>query len=138
MPVLNENDAVATEEIRFGDNDSLSAKVAKAINADLLVILTDVDGLYDCDPKVHPDAQLISHLLRVTARDLKAVAGSKNSSAGTGGIFSKLKAAQEAQIAKIPTFLTRGDRPRCLNLIAQGSPIGTYIGKLPRKRVGTA
>ncbi len=128
VPVLNENDAVSTEEIRFGDNDSLSAKVAKAINADLLVILTDVDGLYDRDPKTHQDAQLRPHLARVTAAELKAVAGSKKSGAGTGGIFSKLKAAQEAQSARIPTFLTRGDRVGCLRQIAAGKLHGTWIG----------
>lgn len=128
MPVLNENDAVATDEIKFGDNDTLSAKVARVVQADRLIILSDVEGLYDSDPKKSVKARLIPHLPRVTPDILKRALKSRRSRLGTGGIYSKLKAAQEAAKDEIETWLVRGDRPGALLEIARNHSIGTRIG----------
>ncbi len=128
VPILNENDAVSTEEIRFGDNDSLSAKVAIATHADRLVILTDVEGLYDSDPNINPNAKLISKVSKIDISILN-LAGKKSSSMrGTGGMYSKVLAAQEALKKGIASQLVRGDRMQVLLEIAKGSKIGTYFG----------
>lgn len=135
VPILNENDAVATEEIKFGDNDSLSAKIARVVNADRLIILTDVDGLYDQDPTRYPDAKLISRLKTVTPGLLKKLESSsrapigKKGNRGTGGMFSKIRAASEAAHAGAKAWLVRGDRPSVLLDVARGHAIGTVIGK---------
>lgn len=126
-PILNENDAVATEEIKFGDNDSLSAKVAHAIGAKRLVILTDVEGLYDEDPRKNPSAQLIRSLPKVSAQLLDRASTWGNSKSGTGGMYSKLKASQEAGKRGIETWLVKGDSPSVLWQVAQGNPVGTCI-----------
>jgi glutamate 5-kinase len=127
MPILNENDAVATEEIKFGDNDSLSAKVANVVDADRLLILTDVNGLYDSDPRKNPRASLVERVRQISASQLKQVAQSPGSSRGTGGMYSKLKAAQEASKNGIETWLVKGDRPHVLIEVAENDPIGTII-----------
>lgn len=126
-PVLNENDAVATEEIKFGDNDSLSAKVAKVLGADRLLILTDVKGLYDSDPRANQRAKLIRRLDLVSDRTLKQVAASPGSSRGTGGMFSKLKAAREASRSGIETWLVKGDDPNVLVQVAANAAVGTMV-----------
>jgi len=126
-PILNENDAVATEEIRFGDNDSLSAKVAKYTFADRLIILTDVEGLYDSDPKKNPRARLISELHGVSMKLLAQTPLATGTTRGTGGMHSKLRAAQEATQNKIDTWLVKGDRPSVLVEIAKNLPVGTRI-----------
>ncbi len=129
LPVLNENDAVATAEIKFGDNDSLSARVALCCGAEQLVILTDVEGLFDCDPKTHPQqAQRIEHLPRVTEALLASMPPGAGSQQGTGGMRSKLLAAQLAATAGIPTWLLKGDTPQGLLQIAQKQRVGTFIG----------
>lgn len=125
-PILNENDAVATQEIKFGDNDSLSAKVACATGADRLVILTDVDGFYSADPRRNPKATLLHLLNGVTKKEL-ALAGSGGSSRGTGGMFSKLSAAQEASKKGIETWLVKGDLPQVLTRIAVNEQVGTQV-----------
>jgi glutamate 5-kinase len=127
-PILNENDAVANEEIKFGDNDSLSAKVAKCIGADRLVILTDVDGLYDADPRNNPQAQLIRRLPEVNTHLLAKTTPSSGTTRGTGGMYSKLKAASEASSDGIETWLVKGDIPSILIHVAQNHPVGTQIG----------
>jgi glutamate 5-kinase len=124
-PILNENDATATEEIRFGDNDSLSAKVAKVMRADRLVILTDVEGLFDSDPKSNPNARLIHTLDRVSSTLLSSTEKRAGSSRGTGGMYSKLKAAQEATQSSIETWLVKGDVPNILPRVARNERIGT-------------
>jgi glutamate 5-kinase len=126
-PILNENDAVATEEIKFGDNDSLSAKVARVIGADRLLILTDVDGLYDSDPRKNTRAKLLHSLSAVNDRILKQVEAAPGTSRGTGGMYSKLKAAKEASSNKIETWLVRGDRPRVLLDVEEGKDVGTRV-----------
>ncbi|MBN8537703.1 MAG: glutamate 5-kinase [Deltaproteobacteria bacterium] len=131
IPILNENDAVATEEIQFGDNDSLASQVAIMMKAKLLVILTDVDGLFDEDPKKNQKAKLIPYLPKVTSKDLNLVKGkttSQLSQRGTGGMHSKLLAAQKAGLSKIITHLVRGDLPHNLTEIANGKTVGTQIG----------
>jgi glutamate 5-kinase len=132
VPVLNENDAVATAEIKFGDNDSLSSQIARMLKAERLVLLTDVDGLYDKDPKRHSDAKLIANLDRVTESDIK-LADHKTrrkpqKSRGTGGMYSKLLAAKLASEARIITHLVKGDRPNVLLDLAGDVSIGTQIG----------
>jgi len=131
IPIINENDAVATDEIRFGDNDSLSSLIAVMMGAERLILLTDVAGLYDRDPKKFPQARLISHLPHISARELKAIDQNSKSKVGTGGMYSKLLAAQRAQKNKIITHLVRGDIPQNLLTIAQGLPLGTQIGGNP-------
>jgi glutamate 5-kinase len=128
-PILNENDAVATEEIKFGDNDSLSAKVAKTLKADRLIILTDVEGLYDSDPREFPGAQLVRNLNGVDHGLLTRAATWGRSKRGTGGMYSKLKAAHEANQSGVDAYLAKGDTPQVLVRLAQGESVGTRIGK---------
>lgn len=133
IPIINENDAVATEEIQFGDNDLLSAKVASLMGAERLVIFTHVDGLYDRNPKTHKNAKLISHLPKVTKAALGRVDREAVSDLGRGGMFSKVRAAHHAQIHGIPTWILRGDVMDGLIKIARGEPLGTCVG-LDRRR----
>jgi glutamate 5-kinase len=127
IPILNENDAVATEEIRFGDNDSLASQVAVMMKAERLILMTDVDGLFVKDPKRFPDAPLVRHRKRVTAIEIK-MAGKSKSTQGTGGMYSKLLAADRASRAGVTCHFMRGDWPRGLLQIASGQSIGTQIG----------
>jgi glutamate 5-kinase len=126
-PILNENDAVATQEIRFGDNDRLSAKVAIALGAERLVILTDVEGLYDSDPRKNPGARLIGVLEGVGQTQLSRVGAASGSSRGTGGMLSKLKAGQEASKKGIETWLVKGDITQVLFKIQEDAAVGTRI-----------
>lgn len=128
IPILNENDAVATDEIRFGDNDSLAAKVAIMMKADRLILMTDVDGLFKTDPNRDPKAELIPYRKSITAADLKLAPSSSKSRVGTGGMFSKLTASRKASASGIVTHLVRGDWPNNLLEIAVGKNVGTQIG----------
>lgn len=107
IPVVNENDTVAVEEMKFGDNDHLSALVATLLGADLLVILSDVEGVYDRDPRVYKEARLIS-LIKDVRGAREKIAGASRSVFGTGGIATKIGAAEEAAAAGIPTIITSG------------------------------
>lgn len=127
VPVLNENDSVATEEIKFGDNDSLSARVAAHTGADRLVILTDVAGLYSADPTKNPEAALIPVLPRIKDSDLQKPGLRGGSSRGTGGMYSKLLAARMATKKGVDCTLVKGDSPSVLLQLAKGVEIGTYI-----------
>lgn len=145
-PILNENDAVATQEIRFGDNDSLSARVARAVGANRLVILTDVEGLFDSDPRKNPEARLVSDLKSVTMGLVRKLATEANASGkrarpgreisrGTGGMLSKIIAAKIASDSGVQTHLVKGDETNVLLEIALGHRLGTTIhGKARRKR----
>ncbi len=128
LPIINENDTVSTEEIEFGDNDTLSAMVAVLTKADGLVLLTDIDGLHTADPRTNPDAVRID---RVTAIDdeLLALAGGAGSSRGTGGMLTKLHAAQIAMEANIPAIVMDGSRPSRLYDVIEGVPCGTLFEK---------
>jgi glutamate 5-kinase len=128
VPILNENDAIATEEIQFGDNDSLSAKIAVMMKAERLILLTDVDGLYDSNPKKNKNAKLIPYRSEIKRRDLATTDREAGSDRGTGGMFSKLLAAQRASKENIITHLVRGDVPQNLLSLAEGRKVGTQIG----------
>ncbi|HEX6865640.1 MAG TPA: glutamate 5-kinase [Caulobacteraceae bacterium] len=123
LPVVNENDTVVTEEIRYGDNDRLAARVAQMIGADLLVLLSDVDGLYSADPRANPDATHIDRVERLTP-EIEAAAGGANSGAGvgTGGMATKLAAAKIAAGAGCATVITLGRRPEPLKAVEDGEP----------------
>jgi len=127
IPIVNENDTVAVEEMKFGDNDHLSALVATLLEADLLVILSDVEGVYDKDPRAHGDAQLIS--LISEARGIsRAIGGASTSAVGTGGIVTKLGAAEEAAAAGIPTVIASGLQSGVLEKVFDSKEqIGTLI-----------
>jgi len=127
IPIVNENDTVAVEEMKFGDNDHLSALVATLLEADLLVILSDVNGVYDKDPRGHGDAQLLP--LITEARGLRqAIGGASVSPAGTGGITTKLGAAEEAAAAGIPTIIASGIQSDVLGSVFDTKiQIGTLI-----------
>ena len=122
-PVINENDTVATEEIRYGDNDRLAARVAQMIGADLLVLLSDVDGLYTADPRRDPAARRLEVIGTLTS-EIEAMAGGANAAAGvgTGGMATKLMAARIAQHAGCATLIALGARPSPLKAIEDGAP----------------
>ena len=128
LPIINENDAVATDEIgvenTIGENDSLSAIVAAAIGADLLVLLSDIDGLYDKDPRRHPDARLIPTVERVDDK-LFTLAEDSSTGLGTGGMITKLRAAAIATEAGCEMVIANGSKPEVLYDIAAGRPAGT-------------
>lgn len=124
LPIINENDTVSTEEIVIGDNDTLSATVAASIRADLLVILSDIDGLYDSDPRKNPDARLISVVPELTD-DIRALAGGEGSSLGTGGMVTKLRAAAIATGAGCEMMIANGQNPPILYDITAGKAVGT-------------
>lgn len=125
-PIVNENDTVVVEEIRFGDNDNLSALVASLVEADLLVILSDVDGFYDCDPGTNPGAQLIPVVERVTP-EIEAMGGGSRGALGTGGMGTKLKAAKRAALSGIGTLIVNGRTPHILSQVFAGDEVGTYV-----------
>lgn len=122
VPVVNENDTVVTEEIRYGDNDRLGARVAQLIGADVLVLLSDIDGLYTADPRSNPDARRLDRITRLTP-EIEAMAGGANSGAGvgTGGMATKLAAARIAQAAGCATVITLGRRPQPLAALEAGA-----------------
>ena len=124
IPVINENDTVATEEIVIGDNDTLAAIVAKSVRADRLILLSDIDGLYTADPHKDPEATLISHIFSIT-EDIRALGGGSASSQGTGGMATKLHAAQICMEAGCDMVITNGCRPDDLYDILEGKTVGT-------------
>jgi glutamate 5-kinase len=126
IPIVNENDTVSVEEIKIGDNDTLAAQSAILWSADLLVLFSDIDGLFNKNPKEFPDAELVEEVRDI---DLvrKSVSIGAVSSFGTGGIATKLSAAQRAASYGIPTILAHGGRPRCLEALAAGTQKGTVF-----------
>lgn len=126
VPIINENDSVAVDEIVYGDNDSLSAIVARLINADALIILTDIDGLYDDNPSENEDARLISQVDEIT-EELISVAGGHGSKFSTGGMVTKLHAAQIAMDAGIDTIVMNGAAPESIYKALDGKQIGTFF-----------
>ena len=130
IPVVNENDTVAVDELVgdcFGDNDTLSATVAALVHADLLVLLTDIDGLYTADPRTHPGAKRIPYVPRVTD-EIRALAGGAGSARGTGGMQTKLRAAEISAASGIPCCVASGEDPRVLYGLFEGEPAGTFFG----------
>ncbi|MDN5874511.1 MAG: glutamate 5-kinase [Sinobacteraceae bacterium] len=126
VPIVNENDTVATDEIRLGDNDTLGALTCNLLEADVLVILTDQQGLYDADPRIHPDAKLISEGESGDAR-LAAMAGEGKGELGRGGMRTKIKAAQWAARSGAATLIVHGGTPDVLPRLAAGETLGTLL-----------
>ena len=125
LPIVNENDSVSVEELLHGDNDCLSATVAQLIGADLLILLTDTDGLFDANPAENEDARLIGRVAEIN-NDVYAVAGGAGSK-GTGGFTTKIRAAEIATGAGIPVIIMNGERPTAIYKVLDGQPIGTYF-----------
>ena len=128
IPIINENDAIAVEEIKVGDNDTLSAFVATLVDADLLIILSDIDGLYDSNPKENPNAKLLP-LITTLNEEIKAMAGDSNSKFGTGGMATKIKAAEIALNSGVNMVIAQGEKPENLIKIVRGEDIGTLFVK---------
>lgn len=125
-PVINENDTVATEEIRFGDNDTLAALVANLVEAELLIILTDQKGLFTVDPSINPEAELISQI-NVNDSRLDAMAGESRSGLGRGGMFTKVRAARLASRSGAATVIAAGIVDDVINKVMNGVEIGTHF-----------
>ena len=126
IPIINENDTVAVDEIKFGDNDNLSALVTNLADADLLMILTDIDGFFDADPRSTPDARLIPLVKKIT-REVELAAGGTGSSVGTGGMATKVAAAKRAGQYGVPTFMLNGQRPELIAQALAGEEVGTLF-----------
>ena len=124
VPVINENDAVATAEIKVGDNDNLSALAAVLAGADMLLLLTDQEGLYTADPRTNPDAQLIGTVHQIDDK-LRMLAGGSVSGLGTGGMATKIQAAEVAVSAGIDVVIAAGSRPEVIEKLLSGQPVGT-------------
>lgn len=127
LPIVNENDSVAVDEIKIGDNDNLSALVAVAVQAQLLVILSHVDGIYTDDPKTHAGATLLSDLAAKDLGQLTGVSGNAASFLNVGGMSTKVEAAQKAAAAGIATAIVNGRLPKNLSRLLQGERVGTFI-----------
>ena len=129
LPIINENDTVATEELGIGDNDTLAAIVSKSIQADLLILLSDIDGLYTADPHTDPNARLIGEIRELTP-SLFASAGGSTNEFGTGGMSTKLEAARICMEAGCDMVIANGSNPRLLYDIAEGKSVGSrFYGK---------
>ena len=126
IPIINEHDTDATDEIVIGDNDTLAAIVAQSIRADLLILLSDIDGLYTADPHSHPDAKLIPQISRIDD-DVKALAGVSGSNLGTGGMITKLRAAEICLSCGCDMVITNGSNPDHLYDILDGKSVGTIF-----------
>ena len=130
IPIVNENDSVSIDEleniVKFGDNDNLSAIVSSLINADLLIILSDIDGFYDCDPRKNKDAKLIKEIQNFT-EELEKYAGDTGSDLGTGGMATKIKAAKVATAAGVDVILANGKDPCIVRNILRGEDVGTLF-----------
>ena len=126
MPIINENDTVATNEIVIGDNDTLAAIVAQSVGAQLLILLSDIDGLYTADPHTHPDAQLIERITKVDDTVL-ALAGVSSTTQGTGGMVTKLHAAEICLGCGCAMVIANGNNPANLYAILDGKDVGTMF-----------
>jgi glutamate 5-kinase len=131
VPIINENDTVMTEEIQFGDNDNLAAMITLLMDADILVNLTDIDGLYTKDPRTSPDADFIP-LVSTIGEDIKKIAGDIPGALGTGGMLSKINAAKKVTAAGIPMVIANGGKPDVLKKLFSGKDVGTFF--TPKKK----
>jgi len=131
VPIINENDTVMIEEIQFGDNDNLAAMITLLMDADILVNLTDIDGLYTKDPRTNSDADFIP-LVSTIGEDIKKIAGDIPGALGTGGMLSKINAAKKVTAAGIPMVIANGHRPDVLKKLFSGKDIGTFF--TPKKK----
>ncbi len=126
IPILNENDTIAIQEIKLGDNDYLAGLVVGMIQADLLIILSDVDGLYTADPRIDPEAKKLGEVERITP-EIERLAGGSISKVGTGGMITKIRAARRAAQVGTPTIIAPGKQLQCLLDVLAGKPIGTLF-----------
>jgi len=131
VPIINENDTVWVEEIKLGDNDNLAAMITLLMDADMLINLTDIDGLYTKDPRTCPEADLISTVSTIN-RETEKLAGDIPGALGTGGMISKIKAARKVNSAGVPMVIARGDLPNILLKLFAGQKHGTYF--IPKKQ----
>lgn len=131
IPIVNENDAISVEEIEFGDNDTLSAIVAQLVNADVLVIMSDIDGLYDRNPQRYPDAKLIPYVGTIDD-NIRSIASGTTSNRGTGGMITKIHAAEIATASGIPVAIISGMKPYNLYKLFDGETIGTFFPPQPQ------
>ncbi|MFO7714709.1 glutamate 5-kinase [Desulfosarcina sp.] len=131
VPIINENDTIMVEEIKLGDNDNLAAMMALLVDADIFINLTDIDGLYDKDPRVYPDARLIPRVA-IYSKNIEKYAGDIPGALGTGGMLSKIKAARKVTASGIPMVIARGYRPDILIRLAAGEAQGTFFA--PREQ----
>ena len=129
VPVINENDTVATEEIVIGDNDTLAANVARSVGAQMLILLSDIDGLYTADPHTDLNARLLPVVRRVD-EDIKKLAGVSSTTQGTGGMVTKLRAAEICLDCGCEMVIANGNNPAALYDIVEGKPVGTrFVGE---------
>ena len=126
IPVINENDAVTVAEVKIGDNDTLSATVAAIVDADVLIILSDIDGVYDANPQTHPEAKLLSEIKEITS-GVEAMAGGAGSAVGTGGMATKIEAAKIATAAGVTMLIASGGENGMLGRIIAGEDVGTVF-----------
>jgi glutamate 5-kinase len=126
VPVINENDTVSVDELKFGDNDTLASLVAGVVEADVLIVLSDVEGLYTADPRKDPQAKLMAQVDAVTP-ELLALAGGSGSTVGTGGMSTKVRAAARVAERGIGCVITSGAVPGRLRAVLQGAPVGTFF-----------
>ncbi|MFO0579334.1 MAG: glutamate 5-kinase [Polyangia bacterium] len=136
LPIINENDTVSVEELKFGDNDTLAGMAVDLIAADLLIILTDIDGLYTADPRKDPAARRIEELPGIDEATL-ALAGGSTSGVGTGGMATKLLAARRAGESGVATLIAPGKRPGVLDQALAGEPLGTFVHAPPQPGTGS-
>jgi len=134
VPVINENDSAAVDEIKFGDNDELAALVAILAESDILIILTDIDGMYDKNPRIYSDAKLISYIDKIN-EDIEKAAGGIGSTYGIGGMESKIKAAKICSFSGIKTIIANSRRKNILNKIIAGEDVGTFFAPQTVKKV---
>ena len=128
LPVINENDTVATDEIVIGDNDTLAAIVARSVHADMLILLSDIDGLYTANPHTHPEAALLHHVARVDDH-IREIAGISSSTQGTGGMVTKLHAADICLGCGCKMVIANGNNPGNLYDILEGKTVGTTFSE---------
>lgn len=128
IPVVNENDATVVDEIKFGDNDTLSAMVASLVNADLLVLLTDIDGLYDSNPRDNSSAKKIKYIGDIN-KQVEDMASGVGSNLGTGGMITKIRACKIASYSGVCTVIANGSEKSILNKIIEGEDVGTLFDK---------
>ena len=134
IPIINENDSVATDEIKFGDNDRLAALVSTLIEADILIILSDIDGMYDKNPRTNSNARLISQVNNIS-EDIEEVAGGIGSTYGSGGMVTKIKAARVCSFSGIGMIIANSRQSNVLKKIINGENIGTFFVPQTLKKV---
>ena len=126
IPIINENDTVSIEEIRFGDNDTLAGQIAHLVDADLLVILSDVNGLYEEDPHINPSAKLVP-MVPTISKQIENLAGASRTKSSRGGMVTKIQAAKQAGRFGVPTLLLNGETPNTLAQALEGNSSGTFF-----------